>query len=261
MTLIIFVFFAIVAFVVGANAVPTFHHRDVDPCGGSWYNASQYDCLPNNQLCPIINGESSKECGSACYSEYQYTCTDNALATLPPANGPFTLTASNPTAPFHGQSIQASNMHFLIGIPGPNTYCPAPVVPIEVCEALAGTNTSLTTTSLAVAVPGGQQTYWMTDGSLSFTIAHSASTYNLSAYGSVAYASGAYLGPNGEGLVACPTASPVFSDRASRDANATTPVWKVFARLAGLSFASDCVDFYAVVNEEDEGVLSAWEFF
>lgn len=98
MTLIIFVFFAIVAFVVGANAVPTFHHRDVDPCGGSWYNASQYDCLPNNQLCPIINGESSKECGSACYSEYQYTYV-HALPrpALLSALSAFFTTSSDPT--------------------------------------------------------------------------------------------------------------------------------------------------------------------
>lgn len=129
----------------------------------------------------------------------------------------------------------------------------------------------------------------MKDGSLSFTIAHSASAYNLSVYGSIAYASGAYFGPNGEGLVACPfvdpvsspTASPafpkpdfssafpncgstVFPGRASRDyrvSNATTTVWKVFARLAGVDFADDCVDFFAVVSEEDEGILSAWEFF
>lgn len=130
----------------------------------------------------------------------------------------------------------------------------------------------------------------MRDGSLAFTIAHTAEVYNLSAYGSIAYASGAYFGPNGEGLVACPFVSPVspsslacpisskrgscgspaFSNRGStvspgqsrdyRISNATTTVWKVFARLAGLDFADDCVDFFAVVDDEDEGVLSAWEF-
>lgn len=106
---------------------------------------------------------------------------------------------------------------------------------------------SYTNTKQAVVVPGGQQTYWQNNGALAFTQAHSAATYNLSYYGSSVFEGGAYFGPNNEQLTACPS-----GDSGS--------VWQVFARLAGLTFADDCVDFYAVVHDEPSGTLGAWQY-
>lgn len=93
-------------------------------------------------------------------------------------------------------------------------------------------------------MPGGQITYWQDNGALTFSQAHSAATYNLSAYGSSVYQDGGYYGPRNEQLIACPTEG----------------VWQVFAQLAGLVFESDCVGFHAVAHGVPEGTIGAWEY-
>lgn len=99
-------------------------------------------------------------------------------------------------------------------------------------------------------VPGGQNLYWQQDGALAFTQAHSASQYNLSYYGGgVAYQDGGYFGPNGEDLITC----PVY------DTGSDSPAWKLFARLAGIEFSSECRGLYVSVHDSNY-TAGAWQY-
>ncbi|KAK8183439.1 IgE-binding protein [Phyllosticta capitalensis] len=76
-------------------------------------------------------------------------------------------------SPIHLQSINAAESAFWIGKPT-SSYCPESVV--ENCPAgnetiFAGGDNTL---FLDVEVPGGQQVYVKPDGSLTYTVAHSA---------------------------------------------------------------------------------------
>ncbi|GAB7354283.1 hypothetical protein MBLNU459_g4807t1 [Dothideomycetes sp. NU459] len=238
---IIFALSTLSALLGAAQAAPTLHSRDsLQQCGTSRYDPTQYTCY-GESLCPVINGESTELCGTACYSSRMYSCNNSVLATLPAKSGPFTLTASNPTAPFNGRTIEASGSHFFIG-GNAASYCPTEVG--STCADLPGNTTVLYSGSLDVVVPGGQETYWQTNGALTFTQAHSELTTNVSEYGASVYEGGAYYGPNNEQLIACPAQG----------------VWEVFAQIAGVTFASDCVGFYAVTQDEPKGTSGAWQY-
>lgn len=79
--------------------------------------------------------------------DIRLSCNNNVLSTLPSTNGPFTLTASNPTAPFNGETVEASGLHFYIGA-GPGSYCPVPSVPQATCDTYPGTNTTMFSSAL-----------------------------------------------------------------------------------------------------------------
>lgn len=101
---------------------------------------------------------------------------------------------------------------------------------------------------MAVMVPGGQATFVQTNGALAYTQAHSASMFNLSSQDTRAYVGGGYFGPGGVGLTACPAQG------------GEEGVWQVFAKLAGVTFGSDCVGFYGQVSAVDEHVVGAWQY-
>ncbi|KAI0397695.1 hypothetical protein F5Y17DRAFT_454849 [Xylariaceae sp. FL0594] len=77
-----------------------------------------------------------------------------------------------------GNPINASGLKFYINRPTA-TYCPEGISGLD-CSFYNGTQTvfaigeGLSGMSLSVTVPGGQQVYVAPDGSLSYTIAHSA---------------------------------------------------------------------------------------
>ncbi|KAK4981649.1 hypothetical protein LTR66_009822 [Elasticomyces elasticus] len=212
-------------------------------CGPANYDPTQYTCYNNKDLCPVINGMPTKLCGKACYTPYMYTCTNGNLGLVPPDNHAFTLTASNPTAPFNGKTIEASSGHFYIG-QGPATYCPQQV-PASTCGA--GDKTVLVLGAMDVVVPGGQQYYIQSDGAITFTQAHSAATYNLLSYDTRVYLGGGFFGPNGVDWKACPVAGKAG-------------VWQVFANLASVNFAPNCVGFYAVTHDQPQGTYGAWQY-
>ncbi|KAG4433083.1 hypothetical protein IFR05_011423 [Cadophora sp. M221] len=83
----------------------------------------------------------------------------------------FTLTTYLPNSPLNNQKIHAAGQAFYLGLGGPTTYCPTVVgaaCPNATDTILAGMS------SMWVEVPGGQQTYIRSDGSLGYTQAHSA---------------------------------------------------------------------------------------
>lgn len=256
----------------------------IESCGAAYYNTSIYTCYNGDFLCPIISGEPTLPCGSACYSPCMYACTSNTLSLLPPETGVFTLTASNAYAPFDGLEIQASGEHFYIGLDAPSTYCPQPPLNSTQCAELGGTNTSLYNGGMAAISPGGQDTYWDPSGAMSFTVPHEEGVFPDGAYTySRVYEGGCYFGPNSEMLTACPVDPDQVLDRMSGEGKRGVlkkkltqelawgkgrtvykrqygSLWQVFARLPGVQFSGDCVDFYAKVHQEAEGTIGAFEY-
>lgn len=281
-------------------------------CGSAPYNTSLYTCSgpPTELLCPIIAGTPTLPCGPSCYSPYMYTCdpATQTLTLLPFDNGPFTLTASNPTAVFDGMEVQASANAFFLGLAEPSTYCPSIAgAPPDLCTVIVpGTNTSLYPFAMvsfrfrlfcqlllrfsfprgfffvtfvgekdrnraelnvqkAVISPGGQDTYFDSNGAMAFTSAHLEGDYPPGAVqGSRVYVGGAYFGPGGEMLTACPyTGSESGKKKRSKGKRQGGPIipalWQVFARVEGFEEV-DCVDFYAVVNQEAPGTEGAFEY-
>jgi hypothetical protein len=91
-------------------------------------------------------------------------------------NGYFGVISSRSASPIHLLSLTARGGKFYLGGGAPSSYCPTASVGAENCPAgnttvLAGGDSTL---SLGVVVPGGQQVYVAPDGSLSYTVAHSA---------------------------------------------------------------------------------------
>jgi len=222
----------------------------VSQCGDQGYDTSQYTCFETGNgsaLCPVIYGQPTQLCGRDCYSPYQYSCNNDMLQQLPVYNGPVSLTAVRPGAPFNNAYIQAGGLHFYLNAE-PSTYCPSSV-PQEACATTDAT--IFAGSSLAVIVPGGQALYIQNDGALAFTQAHSAAMYNVSYYGGgVAYSDAGYFGPSGASWVACPTSDNV--DGKGR--------WQVFAALPDLFFIQTCLGFYAVVENQPQGTYGAWQY-
>ena len=115
----------------------------------------------------------------------------------------FTLKTFNPGAPLNGQKIHASGQAFYLGLDGPNTYCPSKVDPncpsptdtivagalsamwvrIPLLPLSYSQNSKWLTQQdepdadklIQVEVPGGQQTFVRSEGSIGYTQAHSTS--------------------------------------------------------------------------------------
>ncbi|KAG4412654.1 hypothetical protein IFR04_014195 [Cadophora malorum] len=85
----------------------------------------------------------------------------------------FTLKTFNPGAPLNGQKIHASGQAFYLGLDGPNTYCPSKVDPN--CPSPTDTIVAGALSAMWVEVPGGQQTFVRSEGSIGYTQAHSTS--------------------------------------------------------------------------------------
>ena len=123
-----------------------------------------------------MNGDATLPCGSAppaCYSPLQYrylsssgsllervglilqsSCTNNQLSTKPIYNGPFTVKASNPNAPFHGLEFNAAGRKFNLN-GTTSSYCPDVVLQQGgVCPP--GNRTVFYGGGMNVMVPGGQ---------------------------------------------------------------------------------------------------------
>ncbi|KAH7346174.1 hypothetical protein BKA65DRAFT_272496 [Rhexocercosporidium sp. MPI-PUGE-AT-0058] len=159
----------------------------------------------------------------------------------------FTLTTYAPDSPLHNQKIQAAGQAFYLGLDHPTTYCPTIVDP----NCPNATDTRLASMSaLWVEVPGGQQTFIRSDGSLGYTQAHSASVPSNAYRGgfvNVTISSDCspdvnvftWKAPDGstEGVLACPDVPSYMENLATHQIFARTPQFNLTdcIELEGLS--------------------------
>ncbi|KAI8939019.1 hypothetical protein NX059_004862 [Plenodomus lindquistii] len=164
--------------------------------------------------------------------------------------GYFGVIASRSASPIHLLALTARGTKFYLGGPGPTSYCPVE----QVGNACPPGNTTVLvggegTLSLGVVVPGGQQVYVAPDGSLSYTVAHSAAIPSGSVVDQFSKTD-----PTGDaqfgtlnfetGFVACPAAAGQG--------------YQVFGQVEGASFGTDCLGFSAfTVATEEPG---AWQY-
>lgn len=229
----------------GALASTLARAEDLLSCGDARYSPTKYTCYEGNFLCPKVNGDPTLKCGAACYLPGMYKCVDNQLQLLPRREGAFTLIASNPNAPFHNYKIEACGRRFTITQGGPCTYCPQSV-PRAACPA--GTSTIMTSGSLSVMVPGGQQLYVEANGALGFTQAHSLSRPPGAIMGGgPAYEGGLFFGPSHSPWFACPV----------KDSGGNQ-IWQLFASLPGVTLDPACVGLNARV--QNASGLGAWQY-
>ena len=184
-----------------------------------------------------------------------YTCNSNNILTLlPPVQGPFTLTVSNPSVPaIHDKPVTAQGLKwFLNGVTA--SYCPGVVPPAE-CPP--GNITSIVSqngaVSMNVKVPGGQLAYLGPDWQVGYTQAHSAYIPSGSlTTGFGAYEGGGFvnLNGNGGGWVACPP-------RASGPAG---NIWNLYGRNAtNAASLSYCTPINLKINPTAGG-FGAWQY-
>jgi hypothetical protein len=170
----------------------------------------------------------------------------------PDPSGPsyFGVISARSASPVHLQPLTARGGKFYLGGPGPSSYCPVEVVgdacPPGNTTVLAGGNGGL---SLGVIVPGGQQVYVAPDGSLSYTVAHSAYIPPgsiVDQFSREAPAEGQAFGYlNFEtGFVACPAGEGQG--------------YKVFGQVQGGTYGPDCLGFNALTVAGDKP--GAWQY-
>ncbi|KAF2650941.1 hypothetical protein K491DRAFT_696843 [Lophiostoma macrostomum CBS 122681] len=165
------------------------------------------------------------------------------------AQGYFNVMAARSGSPIHFNSLTARGNKFYLGGGPPSSYCPPQVgtsCPVGNTTTLAGGDGYL---SLGVMVPGGQQAYIDADGSLSYTIEHSAyvpsgaildgwnKTENVGDhFGTLQWTNG---------LIACPPATEGTG-------------WQVFGQRENATFSPDCLGFDALtINATGVG---AWQY-
>ncbi|KAF2115205.1 hypothetical protein BDV96DRAFT_612582 [Lophiotrema nucula] len=165
-----------------------------------------------------------------------------ALAQTP---GYFGVISARSASPVHLQTLQARGTKFYLG-GSSSSYCPPEVAdacPTGNDTVLAGGDVTL---SLGVIVPGGQQIYVAADGTLSYTIPHSAYIPEGSVRDGWTKTEGENFGNlvfEG-GLVACPTG--------------TNDGYQVYGQIPNVTLSSDCLGFDALtVNATGPG---AWEY-
>lgn len=119
---------------------------------------------------------------------------------MPVRTSQFAILTVSDTGSLNLQELHARNKRFYLG--GRNDeYCP---LPFGECPDSSITTVFNPDGSLAVYVPGGQQTYIKTDGTLSYTEVGNASKPDmLYRKAGTAYRSGALIGPNGTSWAAC----------------------------------------------------------
>ncbi|KAF2791857.1 hypothetical protein K505DRAFT_339186 [Melanomma pulvis-pyrius CBS 109.77] len=214
-------------------------------CGNQTYSPSEYVCVEDEILCPIINGT-------------PYICRSTGLEPLPFLDAPFVLTVSNPYVPdIDGLPVHASGQRL---VTGPNaktsTYCP---LGIEECDELISNRTVLSARggkswSLMVQVPGGQQGYLHPGGMPTYTQAHSMYVPPGSQrVGFAAHAYGVFVNWKvPEGWWAC-RPDPELGD--------ADGVWKIFGRKQGNGTrGKGCVGVNLLVDEVDAEQYWAWQY-
>lgn len=164
----------------------------------------------------------------------------------------FGMIATHSTSAVHLQSVNANGGKFWVGKPTA-TYCPiaADECPADLYTVLATAGTG--TVSMSVEVPGGQQVYVdPSDGSLSFTQAHSAylppgaelSPFTYTPQQGPGYVGTLSFGTGTEGFFACPV-------------NGTSP-YQILSLAAGTA-AADCIGINLATSEYN-GTVAAWQY-
>ncbi|KAF2687811.1 hypothetical protein K458DRAFT_294210 [Lentithecium fluviatile CBS 122367] len=174
------------------------------------------------------------------------TFTSLIASTL--AEGYFGVMATRSASPIHFLPLNANGGKFYLG-GTPSSFCPPQVG--DVCKAYPGNSTVLAggdgTLGLAVIVPGGQRAYIAPDGSMSYTVPHSAYIPEGSivdgwtkeegeAYGWLRYK---------DGLIACPPAEE-------------SKPWPVFGQRSNVTLSPDCLGFSALAFNSTKA--GAWEY-
>jgi len=161
---------------------------------------------------------------------------------------PFAVIAARSASPIHLQSVNANGLKFWIGKPT-SSFCPdEPSINCTDFQTnatfFAGGNVTL---GMDTEVPGGQGAYIASDGSLSFTEAHSGFVPPGSLQLNFTKEEGpsfGVLGWTGGDFVACPSA------------NGSAP-YQVFAPIAGFNLTG-CLGFDALTsNVTGKG---AWQY-
>lgn len=218
------------------------------------------------------------------------TSTSSSTAAPSQTNLPFTFIAAHSTSPIHLRTVDAKGEKFYIGNGGPATYCPVPPLTQSECPPgnvtaiivsggtasmvrsppsarLRSTHTtirapfpchrtcSLTFPSKSDEVPGGQMVYVAPDGSLSYTVAHSASippgsatttfTHTPSNPSTGQLGTFGFTGLGATGFVACPLAGG--------------SAYQVFADVSGKDW-SQCIGFDALTSDYTAAPVAAWEY-
>ncbi|CAO2654418.1 Nn.00g111510.m01.CDS01 [Neocucurbitaria sp. VM-36] len=170
----------------------------------------------------------------------------------PTPSGPsyFGVMSARSASPIHLLQLTARGGKFYLGGPGPSSYCPVEQVgdacPPGNSTVLAGGDKTL---ALGVVVPGGQQVYVAPDGSLSYTVAHSAYIPTgsiIDQFSVEAPADGQAFGylHFETGFVACPAGEGQG--------------YKVFGQVQGGTYGPECLGFSALTVATDEP--GAWQY-
>ena len=176
--------------------------------------------------------------GSACSAAAPAA---SSAASAPADNGYFGVVSSRSGSAIHFQTLNARSGKFYLGGPGPTTYCPADSIGASNCPA--GNTTVLSggdnTLGLGVVVPGGQQVYVASNGSLEYTQAHSAAIptgATQTGFSREAPSGGNTFGylHFDTGFVACPAGEGQG--------------YQVFGQVADAKFADDCLGFDALTG-------------
>lgn len=124
-----------------------------------------------------------------------FRCNGLTLSEPQKSTSPFYLHVFAPRKEYDIEFVQASNRQFWVG-DGPKTYCPDEDGAGTECGS--DTNTVSYSNSLSVTTPGGQRIFIQGDGTLAFTVAHSALEPDMAHDGeNVAYSFSGYFGPDG----------------------------------------------------------------
>ena len=184
--------------------------------------------------------------GGECYAPRPPTPTTGyAVPSSTPSSAPspgyFGVISSRSASPIHLQPLTARGGKFYLGGGGPSSYCPESVgsaCPSGNSTVFAGGDGTL---ALGVVVPGGQQVYVAADGSLSYTVAHSANIpagSTVDQFSKTAPSNGNSFGYlNFEtGFVACPV-------------GAANQGYQVYGQTQNFEASSDCLGFSALTCE------------
>ncbi|KAK0120317.1 hypothetical protein ONS95_011723 [Cadophora gregata] len=175
----------------------------------------------------------------------------------------FTLTTFNPNGLLHNQKIQASGQAFYLGLDAPTTYCPTLVDPN--CPNATDTIVAGALSAMWVEVPGGQQTFVRSEGSIGYTQAHSASVPTGAYRGrfvNVTISSDCeanadvftWKAPDGstEGVFACPDVPSYMEDIATYQIFVKTPKFNL----------TDCIELEGLKTTilPEPAPFGAWQY-
>lgn len=164
-------------------------------------------------------------------------CNGLTLSEPQKSNTSFYLQVMAPGKDYDLAFVQASGNEFWVG-GTPSTYCPSDAIPGLRCPN--DTSTVFYSNSLAVSVPGGQRIFIQEDGTLAFSVAHSASEPKMAHDGeNVAYRYSGYFGPDGAHWAACMPWGSTWGRR------------RIVADLPGVDLSKqDCESIFLYVNND-----------